>query len=770
MLKIISKRCSKRYLFDKFSHSKYFVFLFTFTIFFDFSYSQNILSDTNLIFLEDGLNRINVNLNQSSFDSLINNTSITDILYDSSVEFILSNQVFYLNNVGIRLRGNTSLTAPKKSFKLDFNSFEPGRKFFGLEKLNLNANHNDPSLFRAAISWHILRQMNIPSTRTSFADLYINNNFMGVYVVTEHIDEEFIKKNYEKDYGNLYKCLWPAPLYYLGDDPEAYKFEYNGRRAYDLKTNKFDDDYFDLANFISVLNNTPDQDFVCEIERVFNVADYLKILALDVLIGNWDGYSGNKNNYYLYHDPLTDLFNYIPYDLDNTWGITWGNYNWENENPYNWASSMSFGSEYRPLYDRFLAVQEYRNLFTYYLIKIIDNWFNEEFVINYISSRQPLLSESIILDEYYPLSYGFTSADYENSLTQAWGEHVKFGFIDWVNSRLESLNSQLENQMPVLVLHEISDNSPVLDTLKIRAQVYALEDVQVSAIVDTDNDFQTMSMFDDGLHGDLQENDGIWGIEIPILPGWVSVDYRVQVITDNSPRIAPCEPVSATVGIIPSDMKINELMPLNSSVFADEFFEFDDWCELYNSGFNSIDLNGFYLTDDISRPDKYKLPDEIIQGGEHTLYWLDKNTWQGENHAPFKLSSDGEELALFYKSSNSWELVDYISFESIENDISYGRAFDGANEWQYFQNPTPNLTNNILNNVNPITNNLVIHPNPSSSGIFKLNDVRSVRVYDYIGQLIKKNINTDEIDISDYPKGLYILETNFEEKLKLVIN
>ena len=84
------------------------------------------------------MNRINFNLNQSSFDSLINNTSITDILYDSSVEFILSNQVFYLNNVGIRLRGNTSLTAPKKSFKLDFNSFEPGRKFFGLEKINLN--------------------------------------------------------------------------------------------------------------------------------------------------------------------------------------------------------------------------------------------------------------------------------------------------------------------------------------------------------------------------------------------------------------------------------------------------------------------------------------------------------------------------------------------------------------------------------------------------------------------------------------------------------
>ena len=63
--------------------------------------------------------------------------------------------------------------------------------------------------------------------------------------------------------------------------------------------------------------------------------------------------------------------------------------------------------------------------------------------------------------------------------------------------------------MSVLVLHEISDNSPVLDTLKIRAKVYTPDNVQVSALVDTDNDFQTMSMFDDGLHGDLYENDGV---------------------------------------------------------------------------------------------------------------------------------------------------------------------------------------------------------------------------------------------------------------------
>ena len=731
------------------------------------AHSQNLVSDTNSVFIEDELVRINITIDQSILNSLLNPTS-SDLLFDSSMEFITSNQVFNLNNVGIRLRGNTSLTAPKKSFKLDFNSFVPGRKFFGLEKLNLNANHNDPSLFRAAISWHILRQMDIPSTRTSFADLYINNNFMGVYVVTEHIDEEFIKKNFEKDYGNLFKCLWPAPLYYLGDDPEAYKFESNGRRAYDLKTNKFDDDYFDLAHFISVLNNTSNEHFVCEIESVFNVADYLKILALDVLIGNWDGYAGNKNNYYLYHDPLTGLFNYIPYDLDNTWGITWGNYNWENENPYNWASYMSFGNEFRPLYDRFLAVQEYKNLFTHYLTEIIDNWFNEEFIVDYISSRQPLLSESIILDEYYPLSYGFTSADYENSLTQAWGEHVKYGFIDWVDARVESINSQLEDQMSVLVLHEISDNAPVLDTLKIRAQVYALENVQVSAIVDTEDGPQTISMFDDGLHGDGEENDGVWGGQLPVISGWTSVDYRVHVITDNSPRIAPCEPVSATVGIIPSDLKINELMSLNSSVVADNFFEFDDWCELYNSGLNSIELNTFYLTDNISRPDKFKLPQEVVQGGEHTFYWLDKDPEQGENHAPFRLSSEGEELALFEKEGNIWHFRDYISFGSSQEDVSFGRISDGASQWQWFETPTPNSSNNIVDIIEYSNSTLKLWPNPTAFGGIYFSDNRSGSIYDLIGNKILEFTNTNFVDISSCPPGLYILKTLQGEVVSVV--
>lgn len=733
-------------------------------------FTQGFTPESNLIFPQEELTTFRIEMNQNSLDSLLNG----DLYYASNHTFRASIQYeatginSTLSHVGIRLRGNTSLTAPKKSFKLDLNAFIPGQMLMGLEKLNLNANQNDPSICRAALSWDIIKRMELPASRTSFTQLYINDTYMGVYVATEHIDEEFIKHNYKKDYGNLYKCLWPAPLKFIGEDPNLYKFESNGRRAYDLKTNKLVDDYSDLAHFISVLNNTSNEAFVCEIEQVFNVADYLKILALDVLTGNWDGYAGNKNNYYLYFNPQTQLFDYIPYDLDNTWGIDWLDENWETESPYNWASNTNFGEENRPLYDRILAVNEYKNLYTYYINDILNNWFNEEFVMTYLSARQSLLTEAISQDDFYPLGFGFSDEDFQTSLFEAWGSHVEYGLIEWVETRSESILSQLNNQMQVLVLHQLSDNAPVLDTLKIQAEVYASDDFQVSALIDLGNGLQSFSMFDDGLNGDGQESDGLWGVKIPILPDWISVDYRVRVSTDNSPKIVPCSPITATVGINPNNILINELMSSNATTISDEAMEFDDWCELYNKGLNSIELNQFYLTDNLSRPDKFALPEVEVEANERTFYWLDNDTEQGANHAPFRLSSDGEELALFQKEGHQWHLRDYIAFGPIDQDISYGRIEDGASQWQWFQNPTPNSTNSMVDIKEHAYNQFKAWPNPTEHGIIKFNTYCSGSIHNLIGAKVANFNDTDVADISNEPPGLYTLKTLKGEMIQII--
>ena len=233
-----------------------------------------------------------------------------------------------VENIGFRIRGNTSRVSRKKSFKVDFNHFVQGRQFYDLEKMNLNGEHNDPSIIRAKLCWDLFNQIGVPASRANHARVYINDQYYGLYINVEHIDDEFVQKRFGNQDGNLYKCLYPADLVYHGPEQYHYKTYYGNRRAYDLKTNKEEDDYSDLVHFIDVLNNTPVSRFQTEIEKIFNVDNFLKCLAMDILTGSWDDYWYLKNNYYLYHDPAMNRFEFIPYDYDNTYGIDWVGGNW----------------------------------------------------------------------------------------------------------------------------------------------------------------------------------------------------------------------------------------------------------------------------------------------------------------------------------------------------------------------------------------------------------------------------------------------------------
>ena len=75
----------------------------------------------------------------------------------------------------------------------------------------------------------------------SHVKLYINEEYRGLYINVEHVDEEFLKKRFKHDHGNLWKCTYPSDLADLGDDPESYKLTpyWNGeQRIYELKTNE----------------------------------------------------------------------------------------------------------------------------------------------------------------------------------------------------------------------------------------------------------------------------------------------------------------------------------------------------------------------------------------------------------------------------------------------------------------------------------------------------------------------------------------------------
>lgn len=139
---------------------------------------------------------------------------------------------------------------------------------------------------------------------------------------------------------------------------------------------------------------------------------------------------------------------------------------------------------------------------------------------------------------------------------------------------------------------------------------------------------------------------------------------------------------------------INEIAPLND-YFADEYGEFDDWIELYNSGVSPAWLDDIYLTDDFNMPLKYKIngPYKIPPGG-FLIIWLDGQTHQGQLHAPFKLKSSGEQIALTQIIGEDIIWIDSLTYGPVPLNTTLGRISDGSPDFALLSGITPGYSNN----------------------------------------------------------------------------
>ena len=151
-----------------------------------------------------------------------------------------------------------------------------------------------------------------------------------------------------------------------------------------------------------------------------------------------------------------------------------------------------------------------------------------------------------------------------------------------------------------------------------------------------------------------------------------------------------------TMGFYPlfsQEVLINEFLASNSSIVMDpDFNDFSDWIELYNPGDITVDLGGYFLTDNIENPGKWEFPNGVMMSpGAFMIVWADgRDTILTGYHSNFKLSSGGEEIALHNPSG---VVIDSIVFEQQSQDISFGRQPDGAANWYRFDSPSPGLPN-----------------------------------------------------------------------------
>jgi len=270
------------------------------------------------IFGEDQIITVELDFPQNEFFQTLLANHETSEYIEADLTITDASGTHLYENVGIRLKGNSSMSHPgkKKPFKIDFNEFVTGQDHDGLKKLNFSNAFKDPSFLHEKIFFDVSRAAGMHAPRTNFANVYFNGELWGFYTVVEQIDDRFLERNFGDDNGNLFKSTseGSADLQYRGPNQKNYE------GSYAIKNNEEANDWSDLIEFTDFITNSPIQVFENEIDQWLNVQGFLRSAALDNLFSNLDSYTFSGRNYYLYHNMKTGLWEWIKWDGNEAFG------------------------------------------------------------------------------------------------------------------------------------------------------------------------------------------------------------------------------------------------------------------------------------------------------------------------------------------------------------------------------------------------------------------------------------------------------------------
>ena len=637
--------------------------------------------------------------------------------------------------------------------------------FLGLKKLNLNNNFNDPTMLREKLFLDYASNFVKGVGRAVHVNVYINGEYWGLYTAVEQIDKTFAQSRFgSNEDGNLYKGTasddladdpdadFGSDLTWLGDDPDLYD------DFYELKTNETAYDYSQLVEFINVLNNTPTEDLAASIEPLLDVDDALAGLAINNLFANLDSYNGAAHNYYLYDRDDTGQFTHIFWDANESFGtfsqfITPGQ-DMAELNPF-WVP-VAMGppgqteAEERPLMENLWAVDEYSEDYLRNLAEMLRGGFDVTSATERINELASLIRNDVTADP----NKQYTSAQFETNLNDdiADGGSTIYGLTSFIGDRSDYLSAQLETYATQSDLRlnelmsanvataqdEAGDYDPWVEIYNFGS---GLVDLSGLYLTDDAGDLTKWSIpssnLDDGefltfwLDGEITEGSNHANFSLGTTGGTLQLTDGVTVIdsitfeamaddtslarvpdgdgafvttdqptfgTENLASVEIVDPVE------PGELYINEFMADNDATIEDpdDTGKFEDWIEIYNPGTESVDLSGIYLTDDVTDPTQWQFADgTTIAAGGYLVIWADNDTDQGDTHASFKLSADGETIALY--NTDGATLIDSVEFDAQETDISYGRYPDGSETFVSMSTPTPGSANvyNTGSNVAP---------------------------------------------------------------------
>ena len=229
-------------------------------------------------------------------------------------------------DVGLRYKGNSTLRdayqngSGKLPLRIEMNHFESenpninGQTFYGFTQLSLSSNYKDESLVHEKVAADVFRDFGVPAPQTAFYRIYVDYGegpiYFGLYTLLEvTFDTPMLNTQFGDATGNCYKPDGDGARF---NDPSLVTSTYFPNKN---NTGASTEDISQLVTALLSDNRTsnPTQ-WRSDLEQILDIDQYLKWLAANTTLQNWDTYGKMTHNFYLYNNPNSNKLVWIPWD------------------------------------------------------------------------------------------------------------------------------------------------------------------------------------------------------------------------------------------------------------------------------------------------------------------------------------------------------------------------------------------------------------------------------------------------------------------------
>ncbi len=413
-------------------------------------------------------------------------------------------------NVGIRAKGNTSLStvsqmgSDRYSFKLEFDQYDSGKSYYGLDKLCLNNLIQDNTMMKDYLTYRLMASFGVNAPLCSYVWITVNGEDWGLYLAVEGVEDAFLQRSYGRDHGQLYKpdsmsfgggrgngrdfdmgdfmdrdgqsdgMGWPdrqetGPEDFdpsasggppsAGSTPseEVPRFQMSGMGSSDVKLQYTGDDPDSYSNIFGSAKTDPsdaDRTRLIQALKALGEGDADSALDMDQVLRyfvvhnfvvNGDSYTGSMvHNYYLYEED--GRLSMLPWDYNLAFGTFQNSDASEAVNdPIDSPLSVA-GDGSRPMADWIFSSEAYTALYHQYF---------EEF----LSSVDP----AVIIEEARALIAPYVEQDPTKFCTYEEFETGVSTLEDFCRLRVQSISGQLAGTIPSTDEGQAADGSGLVD-------------------------------------------------------------------------------------------------------------------------------------------------------------------------------------------------------------------------------------------------------------------------------------------------------------------